>query len=136
MSPLEALFQLIITMFKNLLALASLSLAGLVAAQGGIVEIGTLYSYTPQATSLTCGASCLSNNGHIAVSQTFVNEFGCGHPTRVWNPAHNISEVLPICDVCPAGLCPGATDFAANPAVLAVLGYVGATSVPDAEWDP
>ncbi|KDQ20894.1 hypothetical protein BOTBODRAFT_50936 [Botryobasidium botryosum FD-172 SS1] len=123
-------------MFKNVFVLASLSLTGLVAAQGGIAEIGTLYSYTPQATALACGASCLSNNGHIAVSQSFLTEFGCGHPTRVWNPAHNLTEVVPICDACPPSLCPGTTDFAANPAVLAVLGYPGAASVPGAEWDP
>ncbi|KDQ15643.1 hypothetical protein BOTBODRAFT_31530 [Botryobasidium botryosum FD-172 SS1] len=117
-------------MFSYLLTLVSLSFTSLVAAQ--IVKTGTLTSYGPQLTNITCGGSCVNNYGWIAVSQANIDDYPCGTIVRVWDPANTVSVVVPICDTCTT--CAN-DDFEANPDVVARIGYVGASTVPGAHWD-
>ncbi|KDQ17089.1 hypothetical protein BOTBODRAFT_53686 [Botryobasidium botryosum FD-172 SS1] len=117
-------------MFSHLLALALLSLTSLVAAQ--IVKTGTLTSYGPQATNLYCGASCVNNDGWIAVTQANINTYPCGTVVRLWDPTRTDTVVVPICDVYVGGT---ADNIEANPHVLAVLGAPGAASIAGVEWD-
>ncbi|KDQ13431.1 hypothetical protein BOTBODRAFT_367939 [Botryobasidium botryosum FD-172 SS1] len=85
---------------KRMFVAVSLCSIGFVAGQ--IVGTAELLDATNVAlqTNLVCGPSCPISGKWIAVSQAFLNVYGCGTLVRLTHGT--FSTVAPICDVCSA----------------------------------
>jgi len=112
----------------------ALASATYVTAQGGgIVEIGNAFKYHPVGTT-ACGEVGTDLGLWMGVNQVYLNEFGCGHPVRIFSG--NNSTVVPIGDLCPTSLCRATNDIELPPAVFTALGQPDASVLVDIEWNP